>query len=171
MALPVRKTSVNVKGARVEVDLERLSEIRKTLRSPLAARVGILGAKTNRAKSGPMTNAAIGAIHEFGSPSRNIPRRSFLKDTFALQGKKLLGIKAELWKWFSGGKATPERLRQTYAALGHRGEVLVQEAFETGGSGRWATLKPATIRRKGSSAILIDTAQLRRSITSDVVKG
>ena len=41
-------------------------------------------------------------------------------------------------------------------------------AFETGGFGLWQKLKRATIRRKKSSAILIDTAQLRQSITAEI---
>ena len=41
--------------------------------------------------------------------------------------------------------------------LGIAGVQTVEEAFRTGGFGRWRSLKPATIRRKGSAAILIDS--------------
>src|SRR5689334_15535718 len=39
--------------------------------------VGIPDSKTNRT-SGQITNAALGYIHEFGSPAANIPARPFL---------------------------------------------------------------------------------------------
>jgi hypothetical protein len=45
--------------------------------------------------------------------------------------------------------------------LGVMGEETVQEAFATGGFGQWPALRPRTIQRKGSSRILIDSAQLR----------
>ena len=52
--------------------------------------------------------------------------------------------------------------------LGVYGESIVQEAFETGGFGTWEPLSQETVEAKGSNSILIDTAQLRRSITSKV---
>jgi hypothetical protein len=53
--------------------------------------------------------------------------------------------------------------------LGVMGEETVQEAFATGGFGQWPALRPRTIQRKGSSRILIDSAQLRKAVTSRVV--
>ena len=46
----------------------------------------------------------------------------------------------------------------------------MQEAFETGGFGAWEPIKEATSSRKGSSQILIDSSQLRRSVISKVEK-
>ena len=159
-------------GMSVEVDLERLTLIQKALGARYAARVGILG-KTASRKAGEKgtgpTNAFVGLVHEKGSKSGGIPRRSFLADTFFRKGKRLTQIRGRLWKWFTGRDPTPARFKQVYGALGHQGEVLVDEAFDTGGFGAWPKLKASTIKRKGSSAILIDTAQLRRAITSDVV--
>ena len=47
--------------------------------------------------------------------------------------------------------------------------VVINDAFESGGFGEWAPLKPETIRRKGSDKILIDTGDLRRSISYEVM--
>ena len=49
-------------------------------------------------------------------------------------------------------------------------EEVIQEAFATRGFGKWKANKPSTIARKGSDSPLIDTGQLRRSITSKVDK-
>jgi len=53
--------------------------------------------------------------------------------------------------------------------IGQASLNIIKDAFHTGGWGRWAKLKWATIRRKGSSDVLIDTTQLERSITFAVV--
>jgi hypothetical protein len=49
------------------------------LRQQFVLRVGIVGeqAKVDR---GGLTQAELGAVHEFGSPTAGIPRRSFLKE-------------------------------------------------------------------------------------------
>lgn len=122
--------------------------------------VGILANKPRA--EGDLTNAEIGAIHEFGSYSERIPQRSFLLMplTFHL-GKNLKGN----WTgWIlSGGMVNAAK------HLGVMAEKTIQQAFATGGFGEWRPLAPSTIARKGSSAILIDTAQLRRSISYRVV--
>lgn len=40
--------------------------------------IGIPDANTSRQQTGPVTNADLGYIHEFGSPAANIPARPFL---------------------------------------------------------------------------------------------
>ncbi|PHS61072.1 MAG: hypothetical protein COB09_19175 [Thalassobium sp.] len=59
---------------------------------------------------------------------------------------------------------------KVYALLGVKAEEIVQDGFATGGFGKWPALESSTIARKGSSGILIDTAELRKSVTSDVVR-
>ena len=60
-------------------------------------------------------------------------------------------------------------MRGALKTLGVVAEGTIQKAFATGGWGEWPKLSPVTIRRKKSSKILIDTSQLRRSISSRVV--
>ena len=120
-----------------------------------------------KATSGGLTNAELGFIHEMGSKTRDIPRRSFLLDTFKLMPGTLMEMmKADVLTLFKAGKI-PLFLKR----VGLAAEILVQKAFDTGGFGRWQPIKRGTIARKGSSAILIDTGQLRNSIASRAVRG
>jgi hypothetical protein len=53
--------------------------------------------------------------------------------------------------------------------IGFACEVSIQNAFASSGFGQWAPNTPKTIHRKKSASPLIDTSQLRRSISSAVV--
>lgn len=109
-----------------------------------------------------LTNADLAAIHELGSYTAGIPARPFLRMPLHQKSEDIL-----------------KEAKKGAAALLARGEVLilmkrlgiaaenaVQRAFATGGFGKWPALKASTIKRKGSSRELIDTRQLRLSITS-----
>jgi phage gpG-like protein len=109
-----------------------------------------------------LTNGDIGAVHEFGSMSQHIPQRSFLRMPLTTRLKDNVSS-----NW--GEIILRQGFNSALRKLGVMGENTVQKAFATGGFGIWPKLKPATIARKRSSAILIDTAQLRRSISSRVV--
>ncbi len=152
------------RSVKVTFDIGKLLEIRAEMKKRYAARVGVLGQKANR-NSGEKTNADIGLVHEMGSLSRKIPRRSFLEMPLTLkmpEYAKRFG--ADLMKAIDEGN-----LRPAFTRLGIKGEQVVQLAFASRGFGVWPANAPSTIARKGSSQPLIDTAQLRRSITSDVV--
>ena len=160
-----------------------LKDIESAFYNKFVTRVGILGGKTSRTKvitsskgirkagrvSSPMTNAAIGLIHEKGSLSAKIPRRSFLEMPLVLKSKGLLAMKNLIWDVFKGGPETASRLRRAYIELGHTAERIVDAAFQSHGFGRWAPNTSGTVNRKRSSSPLIDSSQLRRSISSDVV--
>jgi hypothetical protein len=168
---------------RVRIDTDKLENIHNVLMSQFITRVGILGGKTTRHqtirtragahKAGravvSQTNAEIGLLHEKGSLTQRIPRRSFLEMPLVLKSLGLMSIKLNLWHFFMSGEHSPARLRDAYVKLGLMAERIIQSAFETRGFGRWAADSEQTIRRKKSDAPLIDTGQLRRSITSDVV--
>ena len=53
-------------------------------------------------------------------------------------------------------------------AVGVSALEQIQEAFDTEGFGEWTPNSPATIRAKGSEMPLIDTGNLRNSITYKV---
>jgi SOS response regulatory protein OraA/RecX len=80
-----------------------------------------------------------------------------------------MAIRNKLWLIFTGGEETKSRLKQAYIHLGIMAEKIIQAAFESSGFGHWKPDSASTIARKGSSRTLIDTSQLRASITSDVV--
>ncbi|MDR1941235.1 MAG: hypothetical protein LBQ47_02805 [Endomicrobium sp.] len=54
--------------------------------------------------------------------------------------------------------------------IGFIGERVIQQAFKTKGWGKWRPNAPLTQALKGSNSPLIDTAQMRKSITSRVSK-
>lgn len=171
--------------------MEKLIKMKEELAKKYIARVGVLGQKTNRipmltgesheryklrvkkilkdrpelAGNEEKTNAEIGLVHEMGSLSQHIPRRSFLEMPLTLK-------MPEYYKKFGDQllKAIDEgNIKPVFINLGIKGEQVVQLAFASRGFGIWDPNAESTVKRKGSNSPLIDTAQLRRSITSDVV--
>jgi hypothetical protein len=159
-------------GNSVEIKLntDKLEEIHAALLAKYKARVGILGSKTER-KERTATNAAIGLVHEKGSLSRHIPRRSFLELPLVKKSEGLLAIRNKLWEVFIKGDQTKVRLKKAYFDLGLLATRIIAAAFDSGGFGLWPADSPRTVAKKKSSAILIDTRQLQRSITHDVIEG
>jgi len=178
------------KKSQVRFNLSGLQVLQTSLRkltdSGDHVQVGIFGDKTTRKKGG-ITNAEVGFIHEMGSVTRNIPRRSFLWDTLNEHGNELMtALKADALTLFKSGK-TPQFLHR----VGGEAENLVQMAFDTGGFGKWALLSYKTLMRKAKGgflrraqqaaediyegghnvAMLVKTGQLRRAVASRVVKG
>ncbi len=172
--------------SKMTVDLGKLDKIRKGLENGYIAKVGILGAKASAVHKTPsgtktlstgktirtlvegtLTNAEIGVIQEFGSYSANIPARSFLRMPIETKKKEFiafLGSKAALKKIGEGD------MKGLFTLIGIKAEAIVQEAFASHGFGKWEPNSPETIKKKGSSSPLIDTVQLRRSISSTAVK-
>jgi hypothetical protein len=126
-------------------------------------RIGILGDQTVRAED-TSSNAAIGLLHEFGT--EKLPQRSFLRMPLTTKLQKALE---------QSGAFNKEALRnvvkegsfQTYVRkILASGESVVLEAFATGGFGQW---KPSDMKYKKVQQTLVETQQLRDSITSEVV--
>ena len=108
--------------------------------------------------------AMIARVHEFGNPARGIPERSFLRGSILFNRKKYVNAAKVLSKRALDGRATAD---QVYGTLGQLASGDVKEYIR---NADFPALKPATIRRKGSSKPLIDTGQLRQSITYIVVE-
>jgi len=154
-------SSVKVTG-----NTDGLERMLKNVNTKLVAKVGIFSGENQR-DDGSLTNAQIGATHEFGSFSKGIPRRSFLKDPITIKRKELIKkakqiIDANIDK--EGGD------KKIFELLGIYGESIVQEAFESGGFGTWQSLSSNTETNKGSSQILIASSQLRKAIISKTDK-
>lgn len=150
-------TTVNTKG------LEQLLKALKGSKQPVG-RVGILGSSGHRSdsNSGP-SNAEIGAWHEFGTSK--LPVRSFLRlPISSLLGKRMQASgaldKEVLAEVIRQGSVLPWLKKITILAEG-----IVLDAFDTGGFGTW---KPSDMRYKTNHQTLIETRQLRDSITSEV---
>jgi hypothetical protein len=124
--------------------------------------IGILGDKNARSNS-KQTNAQIGAKHEYGLDGA--PMRSFLRMPLTNYLQKYLDDSQLFDK-----NAFAEVLKQGSIApwlilIGHVAESVVQEAFSTGGFGQW---KPSDMEHKKVHLTLVETQQLRNSITSQV---
>lgn len=135
---------------------------------PPVARVGILGESTREAVEGEKqapTNAEVGAAHEFGTST--IPMRSFLR----------VPISENLQKEMErGGLFTNDVLSEVMKdgsvkawleKVAICAEACVQDAFDTGGDGKWPAWKNPNYSNNAGQ-LLVDTKQLRESVTSEV---
>ena len=169
----------------VRMDITKMQKLVEQLKVKATIQVGVFADKSAR-KSGELTNAALAQIHEYGSPEHGLPARSMLHvpihDHASEIMKPFIG-KAEAFL----AKGT---LINLYKLIGVAAERVVNDAFATGGYGKWPSLTAGTIwrkLRKGKKlsashvrkywdivagnigqGILIDTGQLRRSFASRV---
>lgn len=101
-----------------------------------------------------------GVIHEFGKG--NVPRRSFLREPFALKKDEIDDyIALQFDKVFSEGRSVDRAL----GLVGVYAVNISRGAFTSQGYGQWQDIEQATKDAKGSSQVLIDTGTLRNSIT------
>jgi len=139
-----------------KVSTDGLTKLMKALKKMPTIKVGVLG-------DGNARNATIGAIHEFGGTK--MPQRSFLRIPISehldarLQKAGLLDKKALAKIIRIGNMVEPAK------KIGIIAEGIVIEAFETGGFGAW---KPSDMKNKKVHMTLVETQQLRNSITSEV---
>lgn len=147
----------------VKINLKGLEKMIKALKKkPVIARVGVLG-NHNQRDDGE-SNASIGAKHEFGTSS--LPVRSFLR----------LPISALLFKYMEdSGAFNKESLAEVVKQASFRpwvekvailAENIVQDAFDSGGFGIWPK---SNMANKTNHQTLVETQQLRNSITSEVI--
>lgn len=144
------------------LDNRKLLQLIKSLEkdSPMA-RVGILGDKNNRKDEG--SNATIGAKHEFGN--EGMPIRSFLRVPITDNLQKFLEKSGAFDKDALEQVVKSGSLQNWIEKVGIVAEDVVAEAFNTGGFGKW---KPSDMRFKKNHQTLVETQQLRNSITSEV---
>ena len=130
--------------------------------SNTSVKVGIIGEKAGSRDDGEMSNAEIGFIHEFGNKTH--PMRSFLR--FPI----LLKLKDKIEK-NSVSKDGEINFKFTMYQIGLLAESVIDEAFETRGFGLWKpSQKHHGIDEMGEfRSTLVDTSQLRDSISSEVV--
>lgn len=165
----------------VQVVFDKSGEVIRNLRdlSSIHVMVGVPEDRTERRDDAQITNAALAYIHNFGSPIRHIPPRPFMYPGIREAQKKIVvRYKSALRAGIDGNR--DEMIRQL-AAAGLAAQIGVQRKITTGPFKPLAAstiaarkrklrgTKPltATQRNMGFSDIkpLIDTGQLRRSIT------
>jgi len=146
---------------KLKSDKKELKKLLKNIKSKDKLQVGIINA--GKAVDSDLTVATIGAIHEFGSATRGIPERSFIRETLFTKQKDIQTMVSK-----QAGKAIEDEqpLNKTLGIIGEFTKGLIQESFT---NNNWQSLKQSTIDAKGSSKPLIDTGQLRQSITWKVL--
>lgn len=126
--------------------------------------IGIPADKSAR-KDGPITNAALGYIHENGSAARNIPARPFLVPGVKAASAKCAEVLKSFAKKAITGQAT---IDQGLNAAGLIAQASVKKRIQQGEG--FAPLAASTLEaraRKGKSGTkpLIRTGQLLNSVT------
>lgn len=147
----------------VEMNTRNLDKLIKALREPLpTVRVGILGDKNAR-KESVDNNATIGAKHEFGEDGMS--QRSFLRVPIIENLQKYLD-KSDAFNPAALGRIAKEgTIIGWLENIGKIAALIVDDAFETGGFGKW---KPSNMKFKKRQQTLVETQQLRNSISSEV---
>lgn len=155
----MRGASLTKKGP----GLAKLKKLFDKLELQPEVKIGILLAKDARTGN-PPSNVAVGVIHEFGAPEAGIPQRSFLRATADAKGEQWMRVlEKALGKAIDGDIAPGDALE----LAGLRASADVRATIV---AGIGPELAASTIRAKGSSKPLIDTAQVLNSITHAVEK-
>lgn len=148
-----------------ELKTQGLDKLIKAFKGKLpVARVGIIGTSENSRSGGGLTNAMIGAKHEFGA--LGMPMRSFLRIPIAENMQSFLGKSGAFTKEVLKDVIKTGSLVPWLTKIGIVGEAIVAEGFASNGFGKWAPWRGSYQSRTGN--ILVDSTQLKNSITSDV---
>jgi hypothetical protein len=108
------------------------------------------------------STALIAAVHEYGN--EHVPERAFMRTSLQKNRGRYSALNGQnLKKVLNGGMSVD-------AALGQLGLMASSDIKEQIKNGSYAPLKAATIKRKGSSKPLIDTGQMRQSVTYELEK-
>jgi|SRR5579872_114830 len=135
----------------------RLAEMASKLSTAAELRVGFLEGATYPDGT-PV--ALVAAAHNWGAPSVGLPPRPFFSRMVDQNESGWPDLIAEGLKRSSG---------DAKGALEFAGRIMVEQLQGSILAGGFAPLKPETIRRKGFSTELIDTAHMLNSIASEVL--
>lgn len=145
------KTKVIKSPKKATKELEKLA---KSLRGPDLVKVGL--PKGSNAYPDGTSVIMVGAVHEFGSPARGIPQRSFLRATVEAGRSKYKQLFKKLSKKIVDRNLTK---KEALGLIGLQVQGDVQGRITDG-------IDPELKYREG--APLIDTGHLRQSITFQV---
>lgn len=165
----------NIKG--FEYKDMGLEALLKALDSDVKVKVGVLGGKTVRsaaadqfAKEGPkiatsqvLTNAEVGMFAEFGT--NRTPQRSWLRVPLIEHLYQYMAKAGAFKQETIMGIINEQSLAPFMRKVGLVAERIIQDGFDTGGFGKW---KPSNMDFKKNHQTLVETQQLRNSVTSEV---
>ena len=147
------KVKIKKKPLNATAELEKIA---KSMSGPNSVKVG-LPKGSNDYPDGTSV-IMVGTVHEFGSPSKGIPQRSFLRSTIIENRRVYKKLFKKLSKKIIGGEIN------TNKALSLIGLQVQGDVIEKISSG----ISPALKSREGTP--LNDTGHLKQSITFQVDK-
>ena len=153
---------MSVKITDTDRGYKRLLTRLRTASGRATVNVGIMGKEASATKQGGgLTNVQVATFHEFGAG--DVPERSFIRAGVDENQQKIILLQAKLAKGVVQGKLTTKKALEI---LGLEVQNLIQRKIE---SNIAPPLKQATIDRKRSDVALVDTGQLKNSVTFKVV--
>lgn len=138
-----------------------ISALIKRVKTPGTVDIGVIDAGIH-SDSG-LTVANVADANEFGTST--IPERSFMRTTLKEKKKQIIALQKKLLKKIQSGEMSTEQ------ALGLVGEFTADLVSQKIVAIKSPPNAPATIAAKGSSNPLVDTGQLKNSITYEVNRG
>lgn len=148
---------------RTTVDDRTWRKLLKTVKgfATIQVKVGIVGRAAQANHTSGISLVELAAIHEYGAPGANIPARSYIGKTLRDRVDEWRGMQLRLVKALLSGKVSAKRAQEI---LGLWAATAIKHTIASG-SVDGPPLRPETIRRKGSSKPLVDTAQLLNAIS------
>lgn len=145
-------------------DWSKFADLRSRLQGMAGKEVvvGVTRASAGRDQTGEINNAELAAVHEFGTKDGRIPERSFIRSSMTENSASYVDTHAENLRKVIRGEMPFDK---SLDLLGVRAAADVQQNIR---NGDFESLAQSTIDRKGSSKPLIDTGNLRQSITHEV---
>lgn len=122
-----------------------------------------VGLPDSNHKGSHLTIAQIGMIHEYGAPGAGIPERPFLAVSIKKSEGDIIRLNRVNLKMILNNMTTFDKALEQ---LGLMAQGMIQAYIPVGD---FVPLRPETIARKGSSGPLIDTGQMRQSVSYVVV--
>lgn len=123
-----------------------------------------VGVAEGRNRSDGKTNSFVGKMHEFGTTQ--LPVRSFLRIPIMNHLSERINNADLMTDDAIKNILKTGSLEGLMTHLGIIAEGIVQDAFDSSGFGLWP---PSDMTHKRTKETLVETRQLRQSITSEVV--
>lgn len=147
------KAKIKIKQNPIDA-IKAIEKISKSMQGENSVKVGL--PKGSNAYPDGTSVIMVGTVHEFGSPSKGIPARSFLRSTVVENRRKYKALSRKLAKKIISGDIT------TKDALGTIGLQVQGDIIEKISDG----INPKLKSREGTP--LNDTGHLKQSITYQV---
>lgn len=148
----------------VEFNTRGLDQLLKALKPDElpTVKLGVLGNGNQRKDSGP-SNAEILMKHEFGDET--VPMRSVLRMPLIDKMQEYLDNSGAFDKEVLNQIIQKGTIVGWVKKIAITAESIVSDAFDSGGFGKW---KPSNMEFKKNHQTLVETQQMRNSITSEV---